>query len=126
MKLLMRIEKENDKILSVRFRRVGNLSGTEYICLVERGTIDIGETSLLRLALTSSRRSNTRALDIGQEHNIGTPATIFVMDDGIHIKRTGNDTVIVNQTELAPDQSVPFPTEGVIQVGNSHFNIIIP
>ena len=126
LKLLVRIEKENDKILSVRFRRVSNLSSTEYICLVERGTIDIGETSLLRLALTSARRGHTRTLDIGQDHNIGTPATIFVMDGGIHIKRTGNDTVIANQTELAPDQSVPFSTEGIIQVGNSHFNIITP
>jgi len=123
LRLSVRIEKSDDKIHAVRLRRVNNLPGTEYIYLIGEGIIDIGEDALLRLPLQSSRQNRSRALDIGQDRVAGHPAMILAIDDGIHIKRTGNDPVMVNQTELTLNQTVPFPTNGTVQVGNSTFNI---
>lgn len=123
LQLFVKIERENDTIQAVRFRRINNLPGTEYVCLIGQGVIGIGDNALLRLPLTTSRPSRSRTLDIGQEHIVGPPAMIFSVGDGIHIKRSGNEPVTVNQVELVLDQSVPFPASGVIQVGNSFFNI---
>ena len=125
LRLSVRIEKSNGKINAVRLRRVNNLPGTEYICLIGEGIIDIGEEALLRLPLLSSRQNRSRALDIGQDRIAGHSAMILAMNGGIHIKRTGNDPVMVNQMELPLNQTVPFPTDGTVQVGNSTFNITI-
>jgi len=123
LRLSVRIEKSDGKINAVRLRRMNNLPGTEYICLIGKGIIDIGEDALLRLPLLSSRQNRSRALDIGQEHATGHSAVILTVDGGIYIKRTGNDSITVNQVEVAPNQLVPFPENGVIQIGNSFFNI---
>jgi hypothetical protein len=123
LRFSVRIEKGDGKINAVRFRRINNLPGTEYICLTGEGIIDIGEDALLRLPPSSSRQSRSRALDIGQERIVGHPAVILAINGGIHIKRTGNDSVTVNQTELTLNQTVPFPTNGTVQIGNSSFNI---
>jgi len=123
LRLSVRIEKDDGRINAVRLRRVNNMPGTEYVCLLGEGIIDIGEDALLRLPLISSRQNRSRALDIGQEHAAGHSAVILTLDDGIHIKRTGSDPIMVNQVELAPNQLAPFPENGVIQIGNSTFNI---
>jgi len=123
LRLSVRIEKDDGKINAIRLRRVNNLPGTEYVCLTGEGTIDIGEDALLRLPLLSSRQNRSRALDIGQEHATRHSAVILTIDGGIHIKRTGNDSITVNQVELTSNQSVPFPENGIIQIGNSFFNI---
>jgi len=123
LQLSVRIEKENDKIQAVRLRRIDNLSGTEYVCLIGQCVIDIGENALLRLSLASARQSRSRALDIGQDHVAATPAMILAVNGGLHLKRTGNDPVMVNQKAINRNQSVPFPTNGVIQIGNSTFNV---
>jgi pSer/pThr/pTyr-binding forkhead associated (FHA) protein len=125
LRLSVRIEKSDGKINAVRLRRVNNLPGTEYVCLIGEGIIDIGEEALLRLPLLSSRQNRSRALDIGQDQVAGHSAVIHTVDGGISIKRTGNDPVMVNQTELTLNQTVPFPTDGTVQVGNSTFNITI-
>ncbi|MGL6193686.1 MAG: FHA domain-containing protein [Thermoguttaceae bacterium] len=119
--LVVRIELESGKLHAVRFRRVGNLPGTEYVCLVGQGTIDIGGNALIRLPVVSSRQG--RAFDIGQNCVATPPATLLVVGNCIHIKRTGSDSVKVGQLELAHGQSVPLPTEGIIQVNQSSFNI---
>ena len=41
LRLSVRIEKNDGKINAVRFRRINNLPGTEYICLTGEGIIDI-------------------------------------------------------------------------------------
>jgi hypothetical protein len=126
LRLSVRIEKENERIQVVRFWRIDNLPNMEYICLAGQGIIDTSENALLRLPVPSTRQGRTRALDIGQDRTDGAPATIVVADGKIQIKRTGNDPVTVNQLELASDQTVLFPVTGVIQVGNSFFNIRTP
>ena len=123
LRLSVRIEKDGDKIHAIRFRRVNNLPGMEYVCLTGEGIIDIGEDALLRLPIISNRQNRSRALDIGQERIAGHPAVILVIDGGIHIKRTGSDSIMVNQVELTLNQSAPFPTNGVIHIGNSFFSI---
>ena len=123
LRLSVWIEKESDEIQAVHLRRVDNLPGTEYICLLGQGAIDIGEHTLLRLPLASARQGRVRAIDIEQDHVVRPPALLLAVDGIIHIKRTGNDPVTVNQTELDRNQSVPLPESGVFQVGNSIFTI---
>ena len=125
LRLSVRIERDGDKIHAVRLRRVNNLPGMEHVCLTGEGIIDIGEDALLRLPIISNRQNRSRALDIGQERVVGHPAMILAIDGGIYIKRTGNDPVMVNQTELPLNQTVQFPANGTVQVGNSTFNITI-
>jgi hypothetical protein len=123
LRLSVRIDKENDIIQAVRLRRVDNMPGTEYICLIGQGVIDTGENSLLRLPTPPSRQGRSRVIDVGQDRIVGTPAMILAVDGKIHIKRTGNDSVTVDQTELTLNRSVPFPVNGIVQVGNSSFSI---